>query len=121
MTDAPWHSTLAYALVGGWLDLGVQPAPDIEALVAELGERGWDAAGVGAHALACQANERPWPHLVDAAARAGMGAAQWFAALGRARAALGVDVLVDHAPSRRTKLTADERRLLSEVPPHHVR
>lgn len=121
MSEARWHSTLAYALVGESFDLGVQCRPDAEELARALSERGWDAPAVRAHALEERRAGRPWPHPLDADARAGMGAAQWFAALGRARAALGVDVLAERAPSPRTTLDADERRLMAEVPPHHGR
>ncbi|WP_040158500.1 hypothetical protein [Nigerium massiliense] len=121
MTPASWHTTLAQALTGESLDLGVQESPNIAELVGALASRGWDAAAVRRHALDTQAAGLPWPHPVSPAARQGMGFAQWFAALARARTALGVDVLDVHAPSHRTTLTADERRLLAEVPPHHVR
>ena len=41
-------------------------------------------------------------------------------AVGRVRVELGLDALAARPPSGRTALTPDERRLLAEVPPHHV-
>ena len=117
---AAWHTALAFALVGEDLSLGVRPAPDIAALAAELSEAGWTPERVAAHARSVQEGGRPWPHPIPDALRAGLGAAQLFAALGRAREELGVAVLDPRPPSGRTALTADERRLLADVPPHHV-
>ena len=65
------------------------------------------------------AAERIWPHPVPAGLRAGCGAAQLAAALGRARELLGLSTLETRGPSARTKLNADELRLMREVPPHH--
>lgn len=115
-----WHRALAWALTGEALDLPDRPAPDADALVAELARHGWGAERVRTHALEA-AGVTPWPHPVPDALRAGLGAAQLHAALGAARARLGLDVLAAAPPSRRTKLDADERRLLAEAPPHFGR
>ncbi|MDO5534925.1 MAG: hypothetical protein Q4F65_09760 [Propionibacteriaceae bacterium] len=112
-----WHAALAYALVGEELDLGVQETPDIATLVADLDAAGWVPDRVGEHARA----QALWPHPIPDAVRAGLGAAQLQAALGRARAALGLEVLTVLPPSRRSRLDADERRLLADVPPHFGR
>jgi hypothetical protein len=45
------------------------------------------------------------------------GPAQWYALVGQARTMLDLDGVVQPQPTR-TTLTADERRLLSDVPPH---
>lgn len=118
--DAAWHRALAYALAGAELDLPGRPAPDVAALAAELAAAGWTPARVAEHARSVQDAERPWPHPIPATLRAGLSAAQLHAALGRARDELGVAVLDPRTPSARTTLTADERRLLADVPPHHV-
>lgn len=116
--SGPWHRAIAFALTGTDADFGVQDAPDPATLVAELAERGWDAERIAAHARDVPGTE-PWPHPVPDALRAGLGAAQLHAAIGQARGRLGLEVLTVLPPSRRSRLTADERRLLGEVPPHH--
>ena len=58
---------------------------------------------------------------VPDALRAGLGAAQLYAAIGGARERYGLEALTVLPPSRRTRLDADERRLLADVPPHFGR
>lgn len=115
----PWHRALAFALTGAELDLDAQTAPDIADLVADLAKLGWDADAVGAHAREA-AGSGPWPHPIPDTLRSGLGAAQLYAALTEARARLGLEVLTVLPPSRRTRLDADERRLLADVPPHYA-
>ena len=115
MTQA-WHRAIAFALTGEELDLPTSSAPNPGALLAQLADAGWARVRIAEHAHAASG----WPHPVPDALRAGLGAAQLFAALGRAREELGVAVLDPRPPSGRTALTADERRLLADVPPHHV-
>lgn len=115
-----WHRALAWALTGEALELPDHPVPDADALVAELDACGWNTGRIRAHAVET-AGVRPWPHPVPDALRSGLGAAQLHAALGAARARLGLDVLAVAPPSRRTRLDADERRLLAEAPPHFGR
>ena len=115
-----WHRAIAFALTGADLDLGEQQAPDLDLLVEQLSHRGWDADALGEHARAAAA-AGPWPHPVPDALRAGLGAAQPYAAIGGARERYGLEVLTVLPPSRRTRLDADERRLLADVPPHFGR
>jgi hypothetical protein len=115
-----WQAAIAYALVGTELPLDEGGRADPEATVAALSARGWTADQVGAHAREVSADARPWPHPVPADLRAGCGPAQLQAAVARARELLGLATLEVRPPSRRNLLTADERRLLAEVPPHHV-
>ena len=56
---------------------------------------------------------------VPADLRAGLGAAQFAAALSGLRAALDLEPPPRTVPSPGRPLTADERRLLADVPPHH--
>jgi hypothetical protein len=115
----PWHRALVYAVTGQRRsDLGVQPAPDLKELQRvlrsdELGEL------VRAH----RDSGRPWPLPVPAELMAGLGYAQFAAALAQLQSALGLEAV---RPSRDTTsrtraLSAGERRLLDEVPPHHGR
>ncbi len=119
--NQPWHAAIAAALTGEELDLGVQPFPDPVALEHQLAAAGWSAARLLEHARATAAREEPWPHAIPEALRPGLGAAQLHAAIGRARDHLGLAVLAVLPPSRRTRLDADERRLLADVPPHFGR
>ncbi len=117
-----WHAALAWALVGH--DVGLaEPAdgPDPEQLAHDLAAAGWPASRVRQHAVDLLAAEQPWPHLIPDPVRAGCGAAQLLAALGRTRALLGLDALETRAPTARTRLDADEVRLLRDVPPHYGR
>lgn len=120
MTDAPWSDVLAFALTGEWLGLLPGAGPEVDALIGQLGAAGWAPDTIADHARAVQEAGRPWPHPVPTDRRSSLGAAQFHAALARLREQLGVDGLVTQAPSGRTALNADERRLLAEAPPHAV-
>lgn len=114
-----WHAAIGYALVGEELLLAEPAQPDPARLVADLVAAGWDAGQIRAYASAAAAAEQPWPHQIPARLRGGCGAAQLYAALGRTRALLDVVTLETRGPSARTRLDADEQRLLRDVPPHY--
>lgn len=115
MRHSRWASELAGSLVGEPVDLrGVEP--DARAVLAAMHEAGWPAELVVAIAYDRIANEEPWPFPVDRSVISA-GPAQWYATLGEARRLLGLDGEV-RPPSTRTALSADERRLLTDVPPH---
>jgi len=117
---ARWQAAVAYALVGVELPVEETGRADPEATVAALAGLGWTADRIGTHAREVVATEQPWPHPVPQALRSDCGPAQFHAAVARARQLLDLTTLEVRTPSRRTVLTADERRLLAEVPPHHV-
>ena len=117
---ASWHRALGLALTGEALELGVQDAFDVDAAVAALAAAGWDAERVHDHAHQC-AGSVPWPHPVAAHERDGVGPAEFHAAILRLRERLGLSALEVRPPSTRTRLDADERRLLADVPPHFGR
>ena len=114
-----WHAAIAYALVGEELGLTEPALPEPQRLVAELRDAGWDAERIAVHALGTIEAEQPWPHPIPAELRQGCGAAQLHAALGRTRALLDLVTLETRAPTTRTRLNPDERRLLRDVPPHY--
>ena len=118
----PWHQALAYALTGQrWESLGVQSQPDINELIQLLRiDPGVEA--LSAHARATVRRGESWPHPVPAEKVIGLGYAQFAAALAQLQRALGIEPLVDAAPrvGEVSPPTAAERRLLDEVPPHHV-
>lgn len=116
-----WQAAIAYALVGVEVALDESARPDPDAAVAGLSVSGWTRERIGAHARELIAAEQPWPHPVPAELREGCGPAQLHAAVARTRELLGLVSLEVRPPSRRQRLTADEKRLLADVPPHHVR
>lgn len=115
-----WQSAIGYALVGTELALDEPGRADPRAVLAALTALGWSRERIAAHAHDTVEAEQPWPHAVPPELRDGCGPAQLHAAVTRARELAGLATLDVRPPSRRTRLTADERRLLAEVPPHHV-
>lgn len=114
-TDQRWHAALAYALLGPPVrDLPEPGTPKVAQLIASLG---------GAESLRDDVLEAraagPWPVAVPAELRLGLGAAQFAAVWTALLTELGPlttnarPVVADRA------LTADERRLLADRPPHH--
>jgi hypothetical protein len=114
-----WHAAIGFALVGEELPLAEPVLPDPEQLVLDLTAAGWDAGRIAAHARDTVEAEQAWPHQIPVGLRSGCGAAQLHAALGRTRAVLDLLTLEARAPSSRTRLNADEQRLLRDVPPHY--
>lgn len=111
-----WHAALAYALLGPPVrDLPEPGTPRIADLLDALGGRD----RVRAHAVEARAGAETWPYEIPAELREGLGAAQYAAAWTALTTALGPltanarPVLTDRA------LTADERRLVADRPPHH--
>jgi hypothetical protein len=110
-----WHAALAYALLGPPArDLTEPGAPRVTRLLDDLG----GAESVRAAVLEARARG-PWPHPVPADLRHGLGPAQLAAAWRAVLTELGPlttnarPVVADRA------LTADDRRLLADRPPHH--
>ncbi|GAA1835294.1 hypothetical protein ACFFOM_09515 [Microlunatus capsulatus] len=104
-----WHQALAYAVTGvRFEDLGRQDRPDLESLAALLRPR----LGVQVDlAELTRAHPLP-PDLAE-----GLGPAQLGSAVAELRRRLSGPppaVVADPRP-----LSADERRLLQDVPPHH--
>ncbi len=106
-TPVLWHQALVYAITGTRSpELGDQTSPDLAFLADWLRFRIPGGAGTA--------------YAVPADLMTGIGPAQFWAVLTRLRAALGpaagsgaTPVLADRP------LTAEERRLLVDVPPHH--
>lgn len=110
-----WHAALAYALLGPPVrDLAEPGRPRTATLLADLG----GVEAVRRTVLATR-ESGPWPFQVPPDLRRGLGAAQYAAAWTALLADLGPltpnarPVVTDRA------LTADERRLLADRPPHH--
>ena len=117
--SGPWHEALAYAVTGRRLVLGHQSVPSVRALADQLvGQLDLDALAVEVRTRLEQGEV--WPHLVPADLTAGLGPAQFAAALQLLIRQLGLDPSSRPARVGRPQpATAADRRLLDEVPPHH--
>ena len=111
-----WHQALAYAICGQRLpELGRQDEPDLAELARVL-SKGADLASL----VQEQRRRGAWPHAVPNELMAGLGWAQFSAAL------TALITRLDLGPgSAKRRLSnrppdAQERRLLHDVPPHHV-
>jgi hypothetical protein len=115
VNPATWESCLAQALTGSAPTLpAAQSSSDLLQALAALG---WTKSAIRDRAQSAWAEGRPWPlPLPEASAR--FGAARWQAALAELRQELDLSVTVV-PPRPRRPLTADERRLLAERPPHY--
>jgi len=114
----PWTGTglIIYALTGETPPTDpADTTPDV--IRACLDDLGWSLDQLRTHAENCRMSDIPWPHPLPAGAKL-PSPAQWYAALTRVIADLGLDS-VRLPPSRRTTLTNEERRLMADVPPHH--
>jgi hypothetical protein len=109
--DPDWAAALARALTGEAVAV-----PESADVLAELAAVGWDRPRLARHAEATWSAGEPWPHPDPAALKA-FGAARWSAALADCRRRLGLET-TPMPPSPRTRLDADERRLLADKPPH---
>lgn len=115
-----WHQALGYAVSGRRLpELGEQDQPAHVELAEQL--RVAAAADLHEHVRSTLAAGQPWPHPVPPDLMAGLGYAQFAAALGQLRVALDLNgragVAAEQDPATRQSVV--ERRLLDEVPPHH--
>lgn len=110
-----WASELASCLVGESVELP-DAAPVARDVLEGLERAGWPVARIEAIARARFEAEESWPFPVSREVIA-VGPAQWYALVAEARTLLGLDGDVQPPPTR-TALNADERRLLSDVPPH---
>ena len=115
-----WHQALAWALTGeADLGLGEQAAPDLGALATALeGEEAGRGEGLREQIAARRSTGAGWPFPVPEELMAGLGAAQFAAALADLRTRLDLDRTKQPVLKSRP-LNADERRLLGDVPPHH--
>ena len=109
-TPPAWHQALAYALTGvRFEELDRQARPDLDAVTAFLRPR----LGVDVEPA-----ELLRPHPLPADLAPGVGAAQLWAGVAELRRRLSAGASAPGVAAPRP-LTADERRLLQDVPPHH--
>lgn len=90
------------------------PRQVAEALTAA----GWDRQRLADLVRERQTAEVPWPFPVAAEQRPGIGAAQFVSVLRQVTDHLDVHSWQHTGPAPDRPLTADERRLLADVPPH---
>lgn len=119
ISDQPWTSRLVFTMTGQSVPSPATAAPDLDEVLAWLTANGWDHDSLHAHATDLKARDLPWPHPVPREWLHDLGPARWLATLTALRQRLGLDSET-LPPSHRTRLNADERRLLIELPPHHV-
>ncbi len=105
-----WHRVLGFALTGEELDLPDHDTPQPAVLLAELAGLGWSGDRLRE---AARRNHQPTQQM-----RAGLGAAQYAAAMAEVRRLLGATGAVSRVSSGRTGLDAADRRLLADRPPH---
>ena len=109
--EPAWQQALAYAVTGcRYAELGGRPGPDLDALVAFLQPR----LGVDV-----EPSDLLRHHPLPDDLREGVGAAQLWTAAAELRARLGPPAPHPTPVLRRGPLTAEERRLVEDVPPHH--
>jgi hypothetical protein len=115
-----WHQALAFALLGKRRpELGRQPAPDLERLVGELAAAASSVPRLREDVASARRDVEIWPFPVPADLMAGIGAAQFWAALGELEQRSGL------IPGGQRRTVADrppdaaDRHLQRDVPPHH--
>ncbi|RRD50811.1 hypothetical protein [Arachnia propionica] len=106
---------LARALTGEELPVS---SPELPGLVAELVQLGWDASRLVSLRRGRQAERRPWPFPVDAAAVRQVGFARFEARLAELRGMLGLSGELSRSHVVDRPFNDDERRLAAERPPH---
>jgi hypothetical protein len=116
-----WHQALAYALLGRADErLGRQQRLDLARLLDDL-DAGYPDGREGLQAEIARLRRSAdlgSPRVVPGELMAGLGRAQFAAALGELRQILDLDVAVRRTLSTRPP-DAAEQALLREVPPHH--
>jgi hypothetical protein len=106
----PWHQALAYAVTGQRIEaFGLQAGPEVSRLAAELQRR--QAAG--------EVRLLNVPVTVPDDLMAGLGAAQYRAALAGLRRTLGTEPAGGGVVVTGRTLTPEEQRLEADRPPHH--
>jgi hypothetical protein len=112
-TEPAWHQALTYAVTGRRLgELGRQRQPDVAVLAQQLKQLAADDPTWTWLA-------EPADHLVPGELMAGIGAAQFWAALADLRRFLGISDPGGSAVAADRPLTLDETHLADERPPHH--
>jgi hypothetical protein len=120
-STAAWHCALCYAITGvRFDDLGAQSGPDpdfVADVVAARVPGGAETimADVGRRRAAGQS----WPYPLPEDLAAGLGPAQWSAALDALRRRMGIDRPVHRVVRRPQPPDRDDLRLLQQLPPHH--
>ena len=112
-TEPAWHQALAFAVTGRRVaGLGRQLQPDVAALARQLELSAADDPS-------WTWSTEPADYRVPAELMAGIGAAQFWAALADLRRILGITDLGGSAVTTDRPQNQDETRLLAERPPHH--
>lgn len=86
-------------------------------LVGQLNRLGWHTDALASLREQRQLMGKPWPFPIPLEARREIGFARFDAALAQLRSELGLTGL-QPSQAKPRELTADERRLLADRPPH---
>jgi len=89
-----------------------------QSVLAWLAEHGWSIDQLQEHRAACQSAGVAWPHPLAAEQRQKISAARFAALMAEIRQAAGLVGPVRVRQSN-VQMTAADRRLLQDVPPHH--
>lgn len=120
-TAVCWHQALAYAVLGQrHPELGHQSGPNLPQFIVELDRMvagGLDKIRTRVRQL--RAAGAPWPHPVPSELMVGIGYAQFAAAMDRLLDQLELNAPIPSPVLTDRALTAEERRLADDVPPHH--
>lgn len=115
-----WFVAVGLALTGASLPAPVDAAPVQPAAIAGwLAGLGWTPDRLAEHRHACRDDNRPWPHPVPVTLLGAGTAARLHALVAEVRGLTGTSGLVATQRPGQRVLTADDRRLLADVPPHH--
>lgn len=122
VNSAPaWDAALCFAIMGARFDdLGVQTAPNPDRVRKVLVDRipGGEQA-IRDHVARRRDAGQPWPYPLPEELGAGIGYAQWSAAVGTLRRRLGLDRRAHRVVRSDVSVDSDDLRLMRERPPHH--
>lgn len=111
---------IGLALTGQRLDPPEAASWQAEEVVAWLAGQGWDAAALAAHREQVRDFHGQWPHRLPDDLLEGLAHAQYTALVAQVRSLAGIDGLHTTVHTGPRVIGPQERRLLAEVPPHHV-
>lgn len=118
--SGPVARACAHALLGEAADsLDVETARAPEDLLSQLREQGWGAPRIDELRAHRQREGQPWPVESSQGGLRAVGFAQLHAWVSQCVHLLGFDAVDAGVRDAQTPLDAEDRRLLSECPPHH--
>lgn len=111
---------IGHALTGQHLDPPEAASWQAAEVLAWLAGQGWGDSALVAHREQVRDSHAQWPHRLPSDVLDGLAHAQYTALLAQVRRLAGLDGLHPTVHSGPRVIGPQERRLLAEVPPHHV-